>query len=69
MNGQKVKVVALGALVLLFTLGAVLQAQAADAKNPYPSMAPIEKYLMDRTPRSPWREARPRHPFPAMPRL
>jgi hypothetical protein len=49
MNGQKVKAVALGALVLLFTLGAVRQAQAADEKTQYPSMPPLDQYLMDRT--------------------
>jgi len=49
MNGQKVKAVALGALVLVFTLGAVRQAQAADEKTQYPSMPPLDQYLMDRT--------------------
>jgi hypothetical protein len=52
MNGQKVKALALaslGALVLLATLGAVRQAQAADEKTLYPSMPPLDQYLMDRT--------------------
>jgi hypothetical protein len=52
MNGQKVKALALaslGALVLLATLGAVRQAQAADEKTLYPSMPTLDQYLMDRT--------------------
>ena len=34
------------ALILVLILGATWQAQAQDAKAPYPSMAPIEQYLM-----------------------
>ena len=34
------------ALILILILGATWQAQAQDAKAPYPSMAPIEQYLM-----------------------
>src|ERR1700729_91041 len=49
MNGQKVKAVALGALVLFIVLGAVREGQAADAKTQYPSMPPLDQYLMDRT--------------------
>jgi hypothetical protein len=37
-----------GSFVLVVTLGACWHAQAQDAKTPYPSMAPLEKYLMDR---------------------
>jgi hypothetical protein len=48
MNGQKFKTIALGALVLLITLGAARQAQAADAKTQYPSIPPLDQYLMDR---------------------
>jgi hypothetical protein len=36
------------ALALALALSTAWNAQAQDAKNPYPSMAPIEKYLMDR---------------------
>ena len=37
-------------LVLLALVGAVWQAhaQAQDAKTPYPSMAPLDQYLMER---------------------
>jgi len=34
--------------VLITVLGAAWRAQAQDAKAPYPSMAPVEQYLMDR---------------------
>jgi hypothetical protein len=34
------------ALILVLILGATWQGQAQDAKAPYPSMAPIEQYLM-----------------------
>jgi hypothetical protein len=34
------------ALIFVLILGATWQAQAQDAKAPYPSMAPIEQYLM-----------------------
>ena len=36
------------ALALPLSVGTARNAQAQDAKNPHPSMAPIEKYLMDR---------------------
>jgi hypothetical protein len=49
MNGQTFKVVALGALALLITLGGARQPQAADAKTQYPSMPPLNQYLMERT--------------------
>src|SRR5262245_271898 len=34
---------------LLVVLGTAYQAMAQDATTPYPNMAPIEQYLMDRT--------------------
>ena len=47
--GQKiVAVIALGAFALVIGLGELRQAQAQQAKEPYPSMAPLEQYLMDR---------------------
>jgi hypothetical protein len=48
MKRERVKMMALWALALAFALSTARNAQAQDAKNPYPSMAPIEKYLMDR---------------------
>ena len=47
MNGKIVNTIALGtcALVIL-ALGAARLAQAQDAKTPYPSMAPLDQYLM-----------------------
>src|SRR5258708_23554674 len=50
-NGMKretVKMMASWTLALALALSTARNGQAQDAKNPYPSMAPIEKYLMDR---------------------
>ena len=41
-----VKMIASGALGLVVGLGAAPPARAADAKAPYPSMAPLEQYLV-----------------------
>lgn len=40
---------AIKSFVLLVVLGTVCQAMAQDAATPYPNMAPIEQYLMERT--------------------
>ena len=37
---------ALGSLVLCIALGFAIRASAQDAKSPYPSMAPLEQYLI-----------------------
>ncbi len=47
--GQKiVAMIALGTIALVVALGAAGQAQAQDVKAPYPNMAPLDQYLMDR---------------------
>jgi hypothetical protein len=46
MNGKMAKNIVLGALALVVVLSACWQAQAQDAKTPYPSMAPLDQYLM-----------------------
>jgi hypothetical protein len=47
--GQKtVAVIALGTFALVIGLGELRQAQAQEAKELYPSMAPLDQYLMDR---------------------
>jgi hypothetical protein len=47
--GQKiVTVIALGTFALVIGLGELRQAQARKAKEPYPSMATLDQYLMDR---------------------
>lgn len=51
MRGRTVKTITGGRLVLVAVLGAAWQIQAQtalaqDAKTPYPSMAPLEQYLM-----------------------
>jgi hypothetical protein len=43
----RVGAVAVKSIVLGFMLGASLHAIAQDAKTPYPSMAPLERYLME----------------------
>src|SRR5258706_11506575 len=47
--GQKiVAMIALGTFPLVIGLGEFRQAQAQEAKEAYPSMAPLDQYLMDR---------------------
>jgi hypothetical protein len=48
MKRKIIRTIALGSFALAVVLGAGLQAQAQDAKAPYPSMAPLDQYLMDR---------------------
>lgn len=49
MKRNTVEMIALPLFVLTLALGVTQQAQAQDAKSPYPtSMAPVEQYLMDR---------------------
>ncbi|MGA2456088.1 MAG: hypothetical protein ABSF85_00740 [Terriglobales bacterium] len=48
MNPKIVKTIAWGAFAVVIVLGGCWQAQAQDAKGPYPSMAPLDQYLMDR---------------------
>jgi hypothetical protein len=40
--------IASGSFALIFILGTAAQAQAQNAKAPYPTMAPLDQYLMDR---------------------
>ncbi len=46
MNRKIVKTIALGTFALVVMLGAWWQARAQDAIAPYPSMAPLDQYLM-----------------------
>lgn len=48
MKREMIKMIVLGFFALALALSTAWHAQAQDAKNPYPSMAPIEQYLMDR---------------------
>jgi len=45
MNGKMIKAIALATFVLA-VVGTVSQAQTQDPKAPYPSMAPLDRYLM-----------------------
>jgi hypothetical protein len=48
MKRKTIKMIALACFALTLALGAARQAQAQDAKEPYPSMASLDQYLMDR---------------------
>ena len=49
MRKKKVGAIAIKSFALLVVLGTAYQAMAQDATTPYPHMAPIAQYLMDRT--------------------
>jgi hypothetical protein len=48
MQRKILRTIALGSFALAVVLGAASRAQAQDAKAPYPNMAPLDQYLMDR---------------------
>ena len=48
MNRKTLRTIALTSFALVVALGATWQAQAQDAKTPYPSMAPLDQYVMER---------------------
>jgi len=48
MGRKLIAMIALGTLALVIGAGELRQAQAQEAKEPYPSMAALEQYLMDR---------------------
>src|ERR1700677_4472404 len=48
MKRKIIRTIALGSFALVVVLGAAGQAHAQDAKTPYPAMAPLDQYLMDR---------------------
>ena len=48
MNGKRFRAIASPGFALILILGAAWPTQAQDAKTPYPNMAPLEQYLMDR---------------------
>jgi hypothetical protein len=49
MRKKKVGAIAIKSFALLVVLGTAYQAMPQEATTPYPNMAPIEQYLMDRT--------------------
>ena len=49
MRKKKVGAIAIKRFALLVVLGTAYQAMAQDTATPYPNMAPIAQYLMDRT--------------------
>ena len=48
MKRKALRTIFLNSFALVVMLGAAWQAQAQDAKAPYPSMAPLDQYLMER---------------------
>ncbi len=48
MNRNQIHGILLSAFALAASLSAPSPAPAQDAKQPYPTMAPVEQYLMDR---------------------
>ena len=46
MKRKIIRTIALGSFALVVALGAAWQAHAQDAKAPYPSMAPLDQYLI-----------------------
>jgi hypothetical protein len=48
MNRKNLMTIALGGFALVAALAAASQAPAQDAKAPYPNMAPLDQYLMER---------------------
>ena len=48
MKGKMAQTIALATFALAIVLGAARQAQTQDQKNPYPSMAALEQYMMAR---------------------
>src|SRR5438132_1488548 len=48
MKPKIISTIILGSLALVIGLGTFLHAQAQDPKPPYPSMAPLDQYMMER---------------------
>src|SRR6516225_5065342 len=48
MNREMVRTISLRTFALVAILCAARPGRAADAKTPYPSMAPLDQYMMDR---------------------
>ena len=68
MRRKKMYSIQLSAFMLGAALSATWPAAAQDAKQPYPSMAPVEQYLMDfATQKSPWPAAPLQTPSPTTP--
>ena len=49
MQGKKVATIAVKSLALVIMLGTAWHATAQDSTAPYPNMAPVEQYLMERS--------------------
>jgi len=69
MKKNQTRKVLLSASILVTTLIASRAAIAQDAKQPYPTMAPIEQYLMDRDAEIALAAAPPQTPSRTTPQL
>jgi hypothetical protein len=49
MKRKTLRAIASRSFALVVVVAAAWQAQAQDAKTPYPSMAPLDQYLMERS--------------------
>ena len=47
MKRKTLRTIVLNSFAMIVSLGAAWQGQAQDAKAPYPSMAPLDQYLME----------------------
>ncbi len=70
MKRKIIRTITLGSFALVVMLGAAWQAHAQDAKTPYPSMAPLDQYLIadPNAGDSSGTEARLRNPSHMMPK-
>lgn len=48
MREDKVGAIVINSFALIVVLGMAYQARSQDATKPYPKMAPVEQYLMER---------------------
>ena len=49
MKRKTLRAIALGSFAMVVMVAAAWQAQAQDAKAPYPKMAPVDQYMMERS--------------------
>ena len=55
MKRKAIRAVALRGFAVVLVVGAACQVRAEDAKTPYPKMALVEQYMMERNARLRWR--------------
>jgi hypothetical protein len=68
MQRKILRTIALASFALVVGLGAAGEAQAQDVKAPYPNMAPLDQYLMERNAEIELARSVPRNRSHGMPR-